>query len=141
MTTPYKDITDACVFELNGNTYQIRPLNVFNQLKIVSKLSPVLTLLVAQEDKNIVKEKFAELLAIFSNNLPEDQFNEVLKLCLGSVHRRIKNAWHPIYRSNDIVYQDIALKDMLNIIYEVMEANKLFDFFSTSQLKQETETN
>ena len=138
MSSAFGDLSDSYTFELNGNTYQVKRLSVFQQLKVVSKLSPIFVMLAQQKDKDLTKIKFAEFFAAFSNNMQEEQTNEVLKLCLSTVYRRISKTWHPIYKGNDLVYQDINLKDLLNIVYETLEANKLFDFFSENSLTSET---
>ena len=127
------------VFELNNFTYQIRPINVFQQLRLTSKLAPMLLMLKEQEDKNLIKEKFAEFFPVFSNNMDENAVNDILKLALSTVFRKTKTTWLNIYKNEGLTFQDINLKDMLNILYEVLEANKLLDFFSVSQLTSENE--
>jgi len=126
-------------FKLNDIDYKVDKISVFKQLTITTKLTPILALLAQQTDKEISKNKFPQFFAAFSSNMKEEDVNEVLKLCLPAVKRRFSSKWMPIYVNNELAFSDLDLKNMLQIIYEVLEANQLLDFFSGSLLIPEEE--
>jgi hypothetical protein len=128
-------------FRLNDIDYRVDRLSVFKQLKIVSKLTPILAFLTQQKDKEVVKDKFPEFFAAFSSNIKEDDVDEIIHLCLPSIKRRFSNKWMPLIHNNELAFSDINLKDMLKMIYEVLEANQLLDFFSGNLLIPEEAMN
>jgi hypothetical protein len=128
-------------FKLNDIDYRADKLSVFKQLTVTSKLTPILTLLAQQKDKEITKEKFPQFFAAFSSYIKEEDVNEIIRICLPSVKRRFSNKWMPVYHNGELAFSDLDLKAMLHIIYQVLEANKLLDFFTGALLISEEETN
>jgi hypothetical protein len=121
---------DVQTFELDGKTYQVRKLNVFDQLTLVSKLSLVLATIGEQQDKSLILQNFAKFFAAFAANMTKEDLDEIFRLSLTSIYRHVKGVWQPIYKNGQMLFQDIDLRDMLTLVWKVVEVNKLADFFT-----------
>lgn len=121
---------DVALFEFEGKTYQIRKINVFDQLTLVSRLSLILATISEQKDKDLILENFAKFFAAFAANMTKEDLEQIFKLSLSSIFRRVKNTWQPIYKPGQMLFQDIDLKTMLALVWKVVEVNKLADFFT-----------
>jgi hypothetical protein len=121
---------DAQAFEVDGKTYQVRRINVFDQLSLVSKLSLVLATIGEQHDKSLIIQNFAKFFAAFAANMTKADLDEIFRLALTPILRRVTTTWQPIYKNGNLVFQDIDLKGMLTLVWKVVEVNKLDDFFT-----------
>jgi len=128
--------TDVQTFELQGKTYQIRKINVFDQLTLVSKLSMVLATVGEQKDKELITQNFAKFFAAFAANMSKDDLREIFQLSLTSIFRHVKTSWQPVYKNGQMLFQDIDLTDMLTLVWRVIEVNKLADFFTIQDSSQ-----
>ena len=124
------------VFDLEGKQYQVRRIDVFSQLSLVAKLSMVLATVSEQKDKELLISNFAKFFAAFAASMSKEDLNEIFKLSLSSIYRRNKTTWQPIYKNGAMLFQDIDLKTMLNLVWRVIEVNKLNDFFTISDTNQ-----
>jgi hypothetical protein len=120
---------DAHVFEMNGKSYQVRKIDVFDQLALTAKLSLVLATIGEQKDKSLIIENFAKFFVAFAANMTKEDLREIFQLALTSVYRRM-GSWQPIYKNGQMLFQDIDLKGMLGLVWKVIEVNKLDDFFT-----------
>ncbi len=125
---------DVQVFELDGKTYQIRKIDVFDQLSVVSKLSLVLATINEQKDKTLIAQNFAKFFAAFAGNMSKADLDEIFSLTLVSIFRRVKTTWQPIYKNGQMLFQDIDLKNLLHLVWKVVEVNNLDDFFTIKVL-------
>ena len=121
---------DVRAFELAGKTYQVRKINVFDQLTLVSKLSLILATIGEQKDKTLILQNFAKFFAAFAANMTKEDLEEIFKLSLTSIYRKVKTTWQPVYKSGQMLFQDIDLKDTLSLVWKVVEVNNLADFFT-----------
>jgi DTW domain-containing protein YfiP len=121
---------DVRAFELAGKTYQVRKINVFDQLTLVSKLSLILATIGEQKDKTLILQNFAKFFAAFAANMTKDDLEEIFKLSLTSIFRKVKTTWQPVFKNGQMLFQDIDLKDTLALVWKVVEVNNLADFFT-----------
>jgi hypothetical protein len=121
---------DVHIFEHKTFKYQVRSLNVFDQLELARKLTPMLVLIGDQQDKDKIKTTFKQFFTASTANLNKDALQEIFNMTLVTVYRQTKGGWQPIYSNANLLFNDIKLGDMLLIIYEVLEANELLDFFT-----------
>lgn len=129
--------TDVQVFEFEGKTYQIRKLNVFDQLSLVAKLSLILATVGEQHDKSLIVQNFAKFFAAFAANMNKSDLDEIFKLTLTPIYRRVTTAWQPIFKDGNMLFQDIDLKGMLSLVWKAVEVNKLADFFTIQDTSQQ----
>jgi|SRR5208337_2186581 len=127
---------DVQTFELVGKTYQVRKVNVFDQLTLVSKLSMVLATIGEQKDKTLILQNFAKFFAAFAANMSKEDLDEIFRLSLTNIYRRVKTTWQPVYKNGQMLFQDIDLKDMLTLVWKTVEVNKLADFFTIQDTNQ-----
>lgn len=118
-------------FEINGEAYRAAKLSVFDQLKVSRKLLPVLAGLFSDFEK--LKEaagKASLLLDSIETVLPkiaqvaadmsDEDVNAVLHPCLAVVSRQTGKNWAPIFRSGELMFDDIDLMSMLQIAGRVV---------------------
>ncbi|MCE9858042.1 MULTISPECIES: phage tail assembly chaperone [Raoultella] len=142
-------------FEIKGVNYRANKLGVFEQLKVSRKLLPILAGLVSDfgSIKSLlpaggVKELFNteegdktvnldRLEPIFNTLLPriadelsklsEDDTNAIIHPCLAVVGRQNGKTWTPVFRSGELMFDDIDLFSMLQLVARVV-ADSLGNF-------------
>ncbi|EKZ6358455.1 hypothetical protein RE061_000736 [Klebsiella aerogenes] len=142
---------------IKGVNYRANKLGVFEQLKVSRKLLPILAGLMADFSsiKNLlpaggVKELFPEggeevgeavnlerLEPVFNMLLPriadelskltEDDTNAIIHPCLAMVVRENGKQWTPVFRSGELMFDDIDLFSMLQLVARVV-ADSLGNF-------------
>lgn len=142
---------------IKGVNYRANKLGVFEQLKVSRKLLPILAGLMADfgSIKNLlptggVKELFPEggkeggeavnlerLEPVFNTLLPriadelskltEEDTNAIIHPCLAMVVRENGKQWTPVFRSGELMFDDIDLFSMLQLVARVV-ADSLGNF-------------
>lgn len=117
-------------FEIKGVNYRTSKLSVFDQLKVSRKLLPVLAGLLgdfqalksATQDGDVYKAletalpKIAESLA----DMSEEDTNAIILPCLSVVARQNGKVWTPVMSQNELMFDDIDLMSMLQIVGRVV---------------------
>ncbi|MEG3581003.1 hypothetical protein V5H46_26405 [Klebsiella quasipneumoniae subsp. quasipneumoniae] len=142
---------------IKGVNYRANKLGVFEQLKVSRKLLPILAGLMADFSsiKKLlpaggVKELFPEgdeeggeavnlerLEPVFNTLLPriadelskltEEDTNAIIHPCLAMVVRENGKQWTPVFRSGELMFDDIDLFSMLQLVARVV-ADSLGNF-------------
>ncbi|ERM12573.1 hypothetical protein L585_20165 [Pantoea ananatis BRT175] len=126
-------------FQIKGIDYRTSKLNVFEQLKVSRKLLPVLAGLLAEygsirdmipkkggtdadpESYGAILEKVLPKVADQLAALSEEDTNAIIFPCLSAVSRRQdKNSWVPVVRQNELMFDDIDLLSMLQMVGRVV---------------------
>ncbi|ARF49163.1 phage tail assembly chaperone [Pantoea stewartii] len=122
--------------ELNGNTYRAGKLSVFDQLKVARKLLPVLSGMVGELQKLRSGEAAIETLlpaiADAVAGMSDSDCDAILHPCLSVVSRQNGNKWMPVFRQGELMFDDIDLISMLNIVVQVI-GDSLGNFFHAPQ--------
>lgn len=123
--------------KLDEAVYQIGRLGSFDQFNIARKLSSILMLLAAmykKEGKKPSEEEFARLLVAGTGDLSNEEMNMINRVCLSVVMRQQPNGtgWAAVIepRSGQLMFEDIGLKEMARLVWGVVEAHRIIDFFS-----------
>lgn len=117
-------------FEIKGVNYRASKLSVFNQLKVSRKLLPVLAGMLgdfqgiksAAQGGDVYKAleaalpKIAESLA----DMSEEDTNAIILPCLSVVARQNGKVWTPVMSQNELMFDDIDLMSMLQIVGRVV---------------------
>lgn len=117
-------------FEIKGVNYRASKLSVFDQLKVSRKLLPVLAgmlgdfkaLKSATQGGDVYKAletalpKIAESLA----DMSEEDTNAIIFPCLSVVARQNGKVWTPVMSQNELMFDDIDLMSMLQIVGRVV---------------------
>lgn len=117
-------------FEIKGVNYRASKLSVFDQLKVSRKLLPVLAGLLgdfqalksATQGGDVYQAletalpKIAESLA----DMSEEDTNAIILPCLSVVARQNGKVWTPVMSRNELMFDDIDLMSMLQIVGRVV---------------------
>ncbi|MBJ9353551.1 hypothetical protein GHT41_07735 [Citrobacter koseri] len=137
-------------FEIKGNEYRVAKLSVFDQLKVTRKLLPVLAGLVADFGSvrsllpaggQIDNAQFDTLAPVLEKVLPriaeelsalsDDDTSAIIHPCLSVVVRKNGTLWTPVFRSDELMFDDIDLFTMLQLVARVV-ADSLGNFLPGS---------
>ncbi|WP_334473494.1 phage tail assembly chaperone [Arsenophonus sp. PmNCSU2021_1] len=122
--------------EINGHEYRATKLSVFDQLKVARKLLPVLSGLTGELQKLQQGEMpMAAVLPSMANaiaQMSDEDCNAILHPCLAVVSRKNAKAWTPIFRQSELMFDDIDLKTLLEIVAQVI-GDSLGNFFHAPQ--------
>ncbi|WP_337071986.1 phage tail assembly chaperone [Klebsiella aerogenes] len=130
---------------IKGVNYRANKLGVFEQLKVSRKLLPILAGLMADFSsiKNLLPAggeavNLERLEPVFNTLLPriadelskltEDDTNAIIHPCLAMVVRENGKQWTPVFRSGELMFDDIDLFSMLQLVARVV-ADSLGNFF------------
>lgn len=142
-------------FNLGGNDYRASNLNTFAQFHLQRKVAPILPPLIpvfmklasssSEAAEGEVAEEgaqkhpftsdidgFAALLQPFADALAgmsKDDFEFIISTCMSTVRRRQGDAWHPVWRNNTCMFDDIGTSVMLQISVRILK-DQLGPFFS-----------
>ncbi|EBA4379609.1 hypothetical protein EC15_11990 [Salmonella enterica subsp. enterica serovar Bareilly str. CFSAN000209] len=145
---------------VKGHDYRVAKLSVFDQLKVTRKLLPVLAGMMSDfgsirsllpADGKIDGAKFDALKPVFETLLPriadelssltEDDTNAIIHPCLAVVSRKHMGGWTPVFSSGQLVFDDIDLLTMLQLVARVV-ADSLGNFLPvslTSEMPDQTQ--
>lgn len=124
-------------FAIDGVTYRIAKLNVFEQLKVARKMLPVLASLVA--DFRALQERIGNndsegaiatvlpRIATAVASLNDEDVNAILFPCLSVVSRQHMKGWVPVFQHGEIAFDDIELLTLLHLVARVV-ADSLGNF-------------
>jgi hypothetical protein len=120
------------VITINGYDYQFSKLNAFDQYHLARKLAPVLGLLAMQNNREVLAGKFPQAFCALTAQFTEGDAQDVVNRCLDAAQRKQQNAWGPVRVNGSVMYSDVLedLDVMLKIVWGVLEANLLVDFFT-----------
>ncbi|QLP47266.1 phage tail assembly chaperone [Klebsiella michiganensis] len=131
---------------IKGVNYRANKLGVFEQLKVSRKLLPILAGLMA--DFSSIKAMLPTTTTLDSGNLDklepvfntllpriadelskltEDDTNAIIHPCLAMVVRENGKQWTPVFRSGELMFDDIDLFSMLQLVARVV-ADSLGNF-------------
>lgn len=133
-------------FEIDGNKYQTRRLDLFKQAHLLAKFGPLITGIFAKIIKSgvkITKDNVAEILFGGDVNLvelaakelqqmPPADIDYVIQTCLGVTVRQSGTGWqNTITPDGQIMFSDLNLGGLFKIIRHVVEDHAR-GFFSES---------
>lgn len=118
--------------EINGKKYRLPTLDIFQEFALASTLSPILSLMSLQTDKSKLAERFPQAFAalIGQVGMSRQEKDELIRMCMAGVTRDENNVFAPVMVNGQIMYADININVVLTIMWEILVAHKLIDFFS-----------
>lgn len=117
--------------DINGQTYRLGKLGALPQFHISRRLSPLLAVagtslagLKLSLDTDVsefasILEPVTEIIA----KMPEEDVNYILFTCLNVVARKQGEQWAPITRTGQLMFEDIDMPTMLQIVFGVLKNN------------------
>ena len=131
---------------INGVNYRANKLGVFDQLKVSRKLLPILAGLMSDfssikallpASAQLDSGSLDKLEPVFNTLLPriadevsklsEEDTNAIIHPCLAVVVRENGKTWAPVFRSGELMFDDIDLFSMLQLVARVV-ADSLGNF-------------
>lgn len=125
-------------FEVGGFQYRVDKLNAQQCFDVARRFSVVLLMLSGMKnpDARPSRQDFARAMCAVSRPVPQEDCDTAIAICLSAVSRRQANdvGWVKIRepRSGRMVFEDIDMMGMLEIVWEVMDYHKLPDFFAVT---------
>lgn len=117
-------------FEIKGVNYRASKLSVFDQLKVSRKLLPVLAGMLGDfqgikaaaqgGDVNKAIESALPKIADSLAEMSEEDTNAIIFPCLSLVVRQNGKVWAPVMSQNELMFDDIDLMSMLQIVGRVV---------------------
>lgn len=117
-------------FPLGDHVYRINKLSVFNQFELARRLSPIMTMLSMQQDKDKLEEVFPTAFAALCEGLTSSDSSYIFNICLSSATMKQGAVFTPIWTDGLPMFEHIDLRLSLSIIFKVLVANNLIDFFA-----------
>lgn len=125
-------------FEIKGVQYRTAKLSVFDQLKVSRKLLPVLAGMMADFQSIKAATQGGDVYKAMETALPkiadsladmtEEDTNAIIFPCLSVVSRKNGNAWAPVMNQGELMFDDIDLLSMLQMVGRVV-GDSLGNFF------------
>jgi hypothetical protein len=122
---------------IDGKEYLIPTLDVFQEFALASKLSRILSMMSLQKDRSVLEAKFPAAFAALAGELQmtKEDRDEMFMLCLSGVRRSEGGVMSPVIVNGRLMYQDMNMSVVLRIIWEIIVAHKLIDFFDVDPSK------
>ncbi len=122
-------------FTVGGHRYRADRLNARQQFDIARRLSYTLVQLGAEKkpDFKPTPENFSRIFLVTSGFVPQADMDMALNVCLGVVKRHIPGdiGWASLTAANgSLMYADIGMAEMLQIVWHVIAAHRLVDFLA-----------
>lgn len=128
-------------FEVNGIKYRVAKLDAMKQFHVARKLAPIFSMFAehfgkapggkASAAQDIDFMSVLGPLAEAIGNLPDASAEFIINTCLDAVTRLDGAGWAKV-RTTQIMYPDIDMTVMLQLVWRVLEAN-LSAFFSADR--------
>lgn len=119
-------------FKVGDHAYRAQRMSALDQYDVARKWSPLLVWLSAGSQE-LDPESFARGFCAVSTAIPKEDSDMVMGVCLSTVSRQMTGGagFAPV-RGPDgqLRFNDIELTDMLQIVFHVLQHNKLISFFT-----------
>lgn len=120
------------VIKLGEHSYNIGPLDVFSQLNIARRLTPVSPVIEGLTNPENEGKDFTILVILMLGKLRDEDSDFVIRKCLQAVRINTNDQWFPIVNAQGgLQYQHIGMKLMVDLATAVILEN-LGDFFRTA---------
>jgi hypothetical protein len=141
-------------FTVGAHNYSVGKLSAFDQFHVARKLGTVLLWIgnatlgddempkPGEAEKPKPKPKtpeqearnFAQSICAMAAPLSRDDAEMAISLCLSVVSRNLGEGkgFAPVRQNGNMMYSDIELPQMLELVWHVLKENRLHDFFSAS---------
>lgn len=126
-------------FTVGSNQYRAGRLNARQQFDVARRLRDVLMILGMERGPEFksTPENFARIVLVSSGNVPQADMDIALNICLGVIKRRMPGdqGWVVIITpTGALMFDDIDMPVMLQLVWHVVNAHRMVDFLSVSVL-------
>jgi hypothetical protein len=128
-------------FKVGEHDYRATRMNAFDQFAVARPLRNVLaSLAMIEEEVRKSKPKdpptphtFVQLMCTMAGGLTKEESDSSVSLCLSKVVRKSGAGWAATATPDGVLmFDDIGMSEMLEIVWHVLKYNGLIDFFAVS---------
>ena len=117
---------------INGESFRIGDLSVFDQLNLARRLTPFSFAIQGMMNPKNVEKDHTVMVILLLSKLSDEDSDYVTHKCLSAVLRSQGKDWAKLQTPEGVLmFQDITMKTVVNIVTEVILEN-LGDFFRTA---------
>lgn len=115
---------------IGKHTYSFEKMNLFSAGDVARIWSYAL-LMLSQAPKSLTAVDFAKAFPTFIPFVPKTENDFAMTACLTSVKRSLGNdkGWAGLVDGGKLMYQDLSLSELYQIIFHVLDTNELLHFF------------
>lgn len=116
---------------VGSTTYLFNKLDLFKASDVARVWSYAL-IMFSKASADLLPDDFAKSFPTFITFVPKQENDYVMGLCLSSVQRSLGSdkGWAPITDpTGRLMYQDLTLSNMYELIFHVLSTNELLHFF------------
>lgn len=121
-------------FQVGKHTYRAKRLSAKDQFHVARKMSYTLFQLGGDKTEKFVPspKNFARVICVTTGGLAQSDLDSVLDVCLGVVSRQVSGdrGWAPIQTKGVMMFEDISMPEMLELVWHVIDAHRLVDFLA-----------
>jgi hypothetical protein len=125
-------------FQIGAHHYLVGRLDARRQFDVARRLGYVLTMLGAEKSAEFkpTPENFARIILVTAGQVPQADMDTALNICLGVVKRKITGdvGWASVttQKGDALMFDDIDMPIMLQLVWHVVSAHRMVDFLSVS---------
>lgn len=113
---------------VGDNVYRVGQLSALDAYHVARKFAPVLFVLAAGQDAK--PEGAAKAIVTMSSKLENAEADFVVAKCLSICSRKQQSGYAPVMASGQLMFTDLGLLPMMQLVYHALEANGLTSFFA-----------
>ena len=117
--------------EIKENRYSFDKMGLF-QASDVARIWSYALVMLAKSPADLKPEDFVKAFPMFVAMLPKAENDFAMNTCLQTVKRALggDKGWAPLINSSgDLMYQDLGLSGLYQLIFHVLNVNELMHFF------------
>lgn len=126
-------------FELKEHHYRVAKMDVFTQFRLSRKLLPMLMGVVGDPQSaksgSTSMESLLPKMAEVISSMSDEDCNAVIYPCLSVVSRQNGKTWSPVFSQDVLMFDDIDMMDMLQIVGRVV-GDALGSFLPTTRANE-----
>lgn len=122
-------------FKVGQHTYLAGRMSARDSFNVARKLAGSLIFMASlKKDESLTPEQMALAFCTSSGNISDQDMDFAIGACMSVVRRRIEGdqGWAPMWRDGQLAYQDLSMPEMVQVVWTVVEAAGLVDFFSVA---------
>lgn len=116
--------------KIKDKEYFTRKLDAFETFELARRLAPVLAVLSMQKDLALLKRGFAQSFTTLVGQMSRSDIDEIFSTCLIGATREERGRQAPVYVGGKLMFSDIGIDDLLELVWDVIVKAKLIDFFA-----------
>jgi hypothetical protein len=133
---------EPATVDIGGHKYRIGRLSTFDQLDVATDLGNVffrMSILEQGAKKNgqsYSEEQAAQSFCAMCVDLEKSKRDAIFRKCLLVVQRAHAKVWGNVIMNGEVMFQDIDLRELLQIVLHVVKHNGILAFFVAAPVER-----